>query len=209
MSISDIEGKTLYIKENNVLTPFIVADCKYRNDAVLLIRKNVLPSPMRFNEYSSYYENSEIDRYLSDTYIKTLNINTAHLTPVTIDITADSALGLTGKDIIQIDRYAFLLSYTELGFSVSPTVAPEGKPVSYFKKAQNRLACDLMGKPQSYFMRTPNTYYDSVVYSLGPDGGIANGNASDINGIRPAFCLKKGIPVTPYTLEEDAYTIRQ
>lgn len=208
MSISKIGNAIIYIEENGELTPFIVADTNYRKDAVLLVRKNVLPGLMRFNEYFSCYENSEIDRYLSENYVNELSDIKDYLVPVSIDITAQSSLGLTGKDVVQIERYAFLLSYTELGLGESPTVAREGKAISYFKKAENRLATDSVGEPASFFMRTPNTYYDSMVYSLAEDGVIGNVNASDQNGIRPAICVSSDVPVTRYEdAGENAYVI--
>jgi hypothetical protein len=196
-SISDIEGSIVYMEEDGKLTPFIVADKNYRKGVTLLVREHVLPEPMRFNEYESYYEGSEIDRYLSNEYADKLG-NKEYLVSVPIDITAESSIGLTGKDTTKISRCVFLLSYTELGYKESPTTTNEGATVSYFRKMENRLATDEDGNTVGCLMRSPNTYHGSMVYVLSDDGTIGGCNAFDENDIRPAVCVRDDMPVMKY-----------
>ena len=132
-TVSDIEGQIIYIKENGRMVPFIVADAKYQKGKAVLLRRDVLPELRRFNDNYSYYENSEIDRYLSDTYRNELEDIGDYLSFANISITAEEAIGLSGKETKQIDRCVFLPSYTELGFKESPTTTNEGAAFSYFK----------------------------------------------------------------------------
>lgn len=61
----------IYIMENGKYTPFLVLTDDY-NGSTLLLRKEVLDENRRFNNYSAYYANSEIDLYLNEEYLKSL-----------------------------------------------------------------------------------------------------------------------------------------
>ncbi len=209
-TVSDIEGQIVYIKENGRMVPFIVADVQYQKGTAALLRRDVLPELMRFNEYDSYYENSEIDKYLSETYRNELEDIGDYLSFANITITAEEAIGLSGKETRNIERCIFLPSYTELGFKESPTTTNEGGAFSYFKKGNDRVAmADNSSDPETYYMRSPNTYHTSAVYYFAYDGTIGFGSASDPSGIRPVVCVDNSAPVEEYAdADEAAFVIK-
>ena len=183
----DINDCTVYIAENDVLTPFIVLTDNYYGNA-LLLRKEILDQPMSINDNSSYYENSEIDKFLGCDYAFRFkgDVQNQMLTSL-VWIAADDAIGTCGAQSTAISRRVFLLSFTEV-VGEGLCAAVEGEQLEFFKNPNNRIAW-YKGKPASWSLRSPNTYYKSVSYGIGPDGAIGGGNASDKNGIRPAFCM--------------------
>jgi len=60
----------IYIKENGEYVPFLVLSNDYVNGSVLLLRQEILPEDHRMNRYSSYYNGSEIDKWLNEEYIE-------------------------------------------------------------------------------------------------------------------------------------------
>lgn len=100
----------VYVKENGKYVPFLVLESDYKNGKTLLLRKECLPDLRRFNDYSSYYENSEIDVYLNDVYLSCLGDVCDYVEPIGIDIAAEEALGVSGRQCTKISRRVFLLS---------------------------------------------------------------------------------------------------
>lgn len=184
----------VYISENGYFTPFIVADGNYKGN-VLLIRKDILLTPRRINDYSSYYEHSDIDTYLNTEYINAIALPEKTIISSKIDIMDKKAIGYSGKTITSIYRKVFLLSLAEVGVTDLTNAGMEGSALSYFGLIQNRVAY-AETVPVSWWLRTPNTYYLSCTYGVGPDGKIGSGNSYDENGIRPAFCVPASSPVS-------------
>ena len=168
--------KMVYLHENGEPVPFMAVGY---NGNVLLLRRDIL-TIREFNGYSSYYEDSSIDRYLNGEYLDSLAEDIAMSE---IEITTDDSIGISGTDTRTIKRKVFLLSLTELGID-SPTAAKEGRKLLPL----NRVAF-MDGEPRSWWLRTPSTYYESCPYAIGVNGEIDIGNAYDENGIRPALCV--------------------
>lgn len=177
----------LYIYENGVYIPFIVVTNDY-DGKTLLLRKEILELPRKYNTYDSKYEYSSIDDFLNSEYIKTLTDQNLIILNTDIEITTESSIGFSGNDTTTIARKIFLLSYTEIGYNVTVNVAKEGTPLQYFKKNENRIAY-LNCEPKEWWLRTPDTYYLSCVYYIGQNASIDIGNAFDEKGVRPAFCV--------------------
>lgn len=182
---------TVYIKEGTDYVPFLVLTNDY-SGYTLLLRKDVMDEPKRINSYSSYYENSEIDVYLNNEYLELLETSLS-VELVDLVITTESSLGTTKTNNTTIERRVFLLSCTEIGVD-APNIAQEGEILKYFTDVSNRLVYS-DNETSSWWLRTPNTYYDSCVYSVGENNKIGYSNAFDSNGIRPAFCVKGDLPV--------------
>jgi hypothetical protein len=181
----------IYISENGNYTSFLVLTDDYSGN-VLLLREEPLTISLPFNKYSSFYENSEIDIYLNSEYLVQLDGVQAYIPQTNIEITHESAIGLSGNSKTTITRKVFLLSCAELGVDTSVNASTEGKTLEYFQNSKNRIA-KINGIATSWWLRTPNTYYLSCVYGIGADGKIGFGNAYDKNGIRPAFCLDRSM----------------
>ena len=174
----------VYVKEGNVYTPFIVVTNNYSKGDTLLLRKEVMEESLRMNEYSSYYNNSEIDNFLNNEYYETLGEIQSKINSTTISITTDDSIGISGSNTESIERYVFLLSSKELCFDMGD----EGVELKYFKDPENRIG-HLHNSPSGWILRTPNTYYLSGVCSVGASGKLGTINSYDKSGIRPAFCV--------------------
>jgi hypothetical protein len=185
---NNVDDYTLYIKENGIYTPYLVLDDDYYGNA-LLLRKDILTKSRRVSEYSSYYEGSEIDTFLNGEYLNSFDENLkSKIASGALEIATNDSIGFSGSKSTVIIRKIFLLSYTEIGLGNSYNAANEGRHLEFFKNPANRIVC-LNGTAVSWWLRSPNTYYTSCTYGVGPDGTVGSGNSSDENGIRPAFCL--------------------
>ena len=193
-STNSSAASLVYVSENGNFVPFIVAAGNY-NGNVLLIRKDILLIPRRINDYSSYYEYSDIDTYLNTEYINAIALPEDTIISSKIDIMDENAIGYSGKTITSIYRKVFLLSLAEVGVTDLTNAGMEGSALSYFGLTQNRIAY-AETVPVSWWLRTPNTYYLSCTYGVGPDGKIGSGNSYDENGIRPAFCGPASSPIS-------------
>jgi hypothetical protein len=162
----------------------------------LLLRKELLSEPEIFNAGDGYYPDSDIDTFLSDDYINCFPPRLRdEIIDSTIEITSQDSLGVCGKDTETIQRKVFLLSYTEVGLSGSSTASVEGKKLSYFSNADDRIATK-NAVPGSWWLRTAYTWYTGAAWGIGADGGCGGGGAQEENGVRPAFCVRNDLPVS-------------
>ncbi|MBF1005936.1 MAG: hypothetical protein HXK79_02225, partial [Lachnospiraceae bacterium] len=64
-SLKSKDDYRVYIKEDGKYVPFLVIDNGYEEGSTLILREEILAETKRMNEYSSYYKDSEIDRFLN------------------------------------------------------------------------------------------------------------------------------------------------
>ena len=183
-SLKSKDDYRVYIKEDGKYVPFLVIDNGYEKGSTLLLREEILAKTKRMNEYSSYYKDSEIDRFLNGSYYENLKEIHSLIESTAVEIVKDEAIGSTGDGTENINRNVFLLSAYELGFDMEK----EGKRLGYFSIPDNRI-CYLDGESTSWLLRTPNTWERSVVCCLLYDGALGSCNAYAKCGIRPAFCV--------------------
>jgi len=183
-SLKSKDDYRVYIKEDGKYVPFLVIDNGYEKGSTLLLREEILAETKRMNEYSSYYKDSEIDRFLNGSYYENLKEIHSLIESTAVEIVKDEAIGSTGDGKEKINRNVFLLSANELGFDMEK----EGKRLGYFSNPDNRI-CHLNGESASWLLRTPNTWERSVVCCLTYDGALGSWNAYAKCGIRPAFCV--------------------
>ena len=98
----------IYIKEENQYVPYMVLSDNYYGNT-LLVRRDVIDEQRRLNDYSSYYKDSEMDRFLNDEYLKRLPEIEPYIVSSNIVITRDDALGLSKTETETISRRFFLL----------------------------------------------------------------------------------------------------
>lgn len=187
----------VYILEGDKYVPFLVLTDNY-GENTLLLRRDVLEAPKRINEYSAFYENSEIDAYLNSEYLSMLSEIGPLIQLSELTITDESAIGFSGTETKTIQRRLFLLSCDELGLGNSVNAGAEGKALDYFASPEHRIA-NRGGVPTSWWLRTPNTYYQSCTYVIGSNNKLGSTNAFDENGIRPAFCIPSSAKIQPST----------
>lgn len=209
-NIDKSHGYKVYIKEGDEYFPYLVLTDDY-NGNCLLLRENLLDDPMRFNpngRFSAYYENSEIDKHLNNEFLDTLSREARNkIADSEIVITANESLGVCGTETKTIIRKIFLLSYGELGGIQPSTDLAEGKNLSYFRSNESRIAKFSSNEVASWWLRTPNTWYDNVVCGVSIDGvigiaGVGGPGCDNVNGIRPAFCVS---PSTKIKKDGDYY----
>ena len=202
----DTSACRVYIEESNALVPYLVLSKEY-NGNCLLVREFLLDKMQRYNNignpnYLGYYEDSEIDVYLNNDFYETLSQNIQDMViDSSIEITAMNSLGVGGKDIITINRKVFLLSYAEVnGTTMLSIFLREGRPLAFFSRKSNRIACLPSGNADNWWLRTANTASTSLVCAVESDGVIGSGGVRAMGkdnyiGVRPAFCLERGIPI--------------
>lgn len=185
-NVTKIMGYTVYVKEGNSFEPYLVLTNKY-NGYTLLLRKNILGSG-RFNNYSSYYPGSTIDKSLNNGLIHVFSEELQNkIINTEITVTAKQSIGVDGEATEHINRKIFLLSATELGLN-SGIATVEGKRLQYFFYAKRRIAMS-NGQPSSWWLRSSYNDNDSSAWGIGPDGTAGGGGTDASNGIRPAFCV--------------------
>lgn len=174
----------VYVKEDGKYVPFLVIANEYVPGSTLLLRESVLDEFRRMNDYSSYYKDSEIDRFLNSEYYNSLKEIHYAIKNTSVEITKEEAVGFSYDETEYIDRYVFLLSRKELDYDFEN----EGKKLDYFYKTKNRIS-HYYGAPMSWLLRTPAIGYFSAVLAVTDDGGVSIGNSFSLYGIRPAFCV--------------------
>ncbi len=195
---------TVYIEENDEFVPYLVLTSDY-NGNTMLLRKYVLEEERPYNEDSQevFYENSLVDKFLNNEYIKTLSdyvqdniVNTQ----VLVTSTYTSEIGNRELETYKIERKAFLISYTELGLE-RIRVAKEGKSLEYFenKKSYSAYAYE-GGEERIWYLRTP--YFGNsgdAVWVVGIDGTLAGkgilefGEGLAKSSVRPALCVDNSL----------------
>ena len=183
-SFKNKDDYRIYIKEYDRYVPFLVIDDEYVHGSTLLLRESVLDEFRRMNDYSSYYKDSEIDRFLNSEYYNSLKEIHYAIKNTSVEITKEEAVGFSYDETEYIDRYVFLLSRKELDYDFEN----EGKKLDYFYKTKNRIS-HYYGAPMSWLLRTPAIGYFSAVLAVTDDGGVSIGNSFSLYGIRPAFCV--------------------
>ena len=106
----------VYVKEDGKYVPFLVIANEYVPGSTLLLRESVLDEFRRMNDYSSYYKNSEIDRFLNSEYYNSLKEIHYAIKSTSVEITKEEAVGFSYDETEYINRYVFLLSRKELDY---------------------------------------------------------------------------------------------
>ena len=91
-SLKSKDDYRVYIKEDGKYVPFLVIDNGYEEGSTLLLREEILAETKRINEYSSYYKDSEIDRYLNGSYYDNLKGIHSLIESTTVEIVKDEAI---------------------------------------------------------------------------------------------------------------------
>ena len=187
IAYNNFKGKDdyrVYVKEDGKYVQFLVIANEYVPGSTLLLRESILDEFRRMNDYSSYYKDSEIDRFLNSEYYNSLKEIHYAIKSTSVEITKEEAVGFSYDETEYIDRYVFLLSRKELDYDFEN----EGKKLDYFYKTKNRIS-HYYGAPMSWLLRTPAIGYFSAVLAVTDDGGVSIGNSFSLYGIRPAFCV--------------------
>lgn len=204
--LADGSNREIYLMENNIYVPYLVLDNNYKGN-ILLLRKEIMSELKSVSDYSSEYENSPVDSYLSLEFLSLFSDEfNSQIKLIDIEVTSKEALYQAGKDTHTISRKAFLLSYSEVSYDEHSMAADEGVSLSCFSDDQSRIAYR-DGTPCSWWLRTPYTNYDSVTWSVGAEGMKTELSSATENGIRPAFCLSGDVSIKESTEIIDGETV--
>ena len=195
-------GLTVLLPEGGQQVPYLVLAEDYMDTGcALLLREQVLPQPHIFNpneNYGAYYENSALDRMLSEAFAPTLGVTPEQ---VPVEITACDSLHGQGQDVTTIYRQVFLPSALEAGCGSGRTFLAEGQDPGFFEEDARRIAMTETGEAVTWWLRTPGAWYDNVVCCVNSEGVMVFCGLGDIireNSefyVRPALCLSADLPV--------------
>ncbi len=176
----------------------------YNDDGIPILVEKDIP----YKNGYAYYNGSIIDDYLRDNFLPSIDADLQkHIVDTEITITAESSLWSVPYTE-QIVRKVFLLSHTELSLRKSNTRCVEGAELRYFAGDYQRLIAYNSKEASSWMLRTPSTTSFSMVSVICYDGTIDSWASNEVNGVRPAFCLPKNLPIHEDTLEgEKVYFI--
>lgn len=208
---------TIYLEENGQYIPYIVVTSEYSGSGkVLLVRENVLDARMKFNDNgpkTGYYENSYVDTYLSDEFIQRFESNVVEsMVSSEISIVSIESLGRNGNDMIKITRTIFLLGYSEVIETDLTHRADDGPTLDYFINLESLTAYSESGEKHSWWLRTSNSWYDMSAYAIGYKGTYGGAAVEGPNGVRPAFCLEKGLEIERIEgiiVDQDVFVLKQ
>lgn len=193
----------IWLAENGTDVPYLVLTDNYEGtNMCLLLRKHTLETPMRFHvnqPYSAYYPECELDHFLNHDFLANFP-DTLDICQAPVRVTGWSSLGVCGKQIETISRKVFLLSAMEVFGRSSTTLLQEGSHLDYFSSESRRIAKNTTGASMTWWLRTPNTWYDNIICGVSIDGVVALGSAGgvlgeNLSGVRPAFCLSGDTPI--------------
>lgn len=203
---------TIWLLEDTVYVPYLVLTDSYdAQETCLLVRRDTLSEYQPFHtntRYSAYYPDSLIDYFLNDVFYGSLSEQVRQLiSDTSICVTAKSSLWGGDHAEERLIRRVFLLSAYEVSGRSTGTMPKEGTPLAYFHTPERRIARSESGEAVGWWLRTPNTVYDNLVYGVDPTGsvnvgGVGGAGKSYLSGVRPAFCLP---PDTPVRLMDGRY----
>lgn len=185
--------------EKSEYVPYYAVTNNYDGD-VLLLRASVLPEKRKISEYFSDYYYSKVDRYLNGDFLNCLGDFADRIITKTIEI---KPLAYEPDDIDRMERKVFLLSATEVGI-VAAGLPKEGHKLDFFSNKENVICYDnpeTSTNPQPYWLRTPCYAANSLTFCIGNDGSLGSANASDLCGVRPAFCIDKDTPIKTTSID--------
>lgn len=206
-------GETVYLNVNNVSREFIVvqqglpsSDYDSSCDGTWLLMRNCYTWDTAWQStshdyyYEIDYEQSEIYYYLKNTFVNLFDSNIKKILknakiPYTYVPYGDSpqtgSIVRTGSD--GIGAKAFLLSYTEVGFSGDSNANVEGAVLDYFKGGDvtsKRLASYLnSSSPIDWWLRSPHLHNTNTIWRVTLSGIRNYSVVSREHGVRPAVIL--------------------
>ena len=206
---------TVYVKENDKYTPYLVLTYNYnRTGNALLLREKVIGGENGYTEEINgtiatdkvdkdwlemsgniYYYDTEVDKYLSDNFVKRFENNLLNKIVDTSLSFSNFSNGL--YDNYKINRKFFVLSVTELNsnYAHDNDNKTENKMRLKYFNDSNRSALNDVGMESPYWTRT-STSNNSAFYNVGYGGNITYTGTEARLGVRPAFTISNKTEIT-------------
>lgn len=206
-------GNTIYIKENDIYTPYLVLTYNYNGtNNALCLRKNVIGGEGGYIEdyngtiakskvYDGWmgmqsgvkYEETDVDKYLTGNFLKGIDARLS-------DKICDTELSFSQYgyesgvyDNYEINRKFFLLSLTELGCDNYDNQTKNRMQLTYFNE-ENRTTVNDAGAESPYWTRTSD--YGSDYFMIGYTGWWESMDSDTKWGVRPAFTIANTTKIT-------------
>lgn len=167
-------------------------------DGTWLLRKDILNNRVWQSGNINKYESSDIHTYLNNTFLRRFDSNIKDsIKQVKIPYRKDGGEGGTDQSGTNgLSAKIFLLSGYEVGWTTSThSGAPvDGAKLSYFESGigtspNNKRIAKLNGSADFWWLRSPYTGSNSLVWRVAPTGEYGWDNPSLMRGIRPALVL--------------------
>ena len=186
---SVVDGTLFGVFENNVMVPYIKIGNNYSNTSrTLVVRRDCISQKEISPGTHMLYRDSEIDRWLENEFIATLDPTLRSvLSPVSVGVAVYN--GTTS-----ISRKAFLLSLSEYGYFNPENFSSFGGSLSYFSYNGRRVS-RFNGMVSDHLTRTTDAGGNRFGIIL-EDGTYTVGGEKTVVGIRPAFTLPNDFDVT-------------
>lgn len=186
-------GNIVKIKENNLLTDFLVLKHGYPADGngrTLLLRKDLYDSRQWHTSNVNAYATSSIDAWLNDGYLGLIDAQIqGQIAAVDIPYTP----GNGNNTVSTLSRKVFLLSGTEVGHTASALNA-EGSAISYFDGNGKRVT-NQDGVAANWWLRSPHATETNATWHIFADGTFSYSRVINLLGTRPAFTLPSTLTV--------------
>ena len=209
------DSYTVYIQENNDYVPYLVLE-NTDDGRTLLLRKNPIflnlnedsPSLLMFDDKTSFYENSNIDTYLTKEYIRSVASVSPYILLSDIEIPSEESIGIYSNATSYIKRYIFLLSYKEVfgSSSMYPNDSKE-EQLLYFKNAFESPSKDVEKLGCSWWLRTAYTINHSSVYYVTADGNTGIDHIDIEKSVRPAFYVSSDLKIRKDFIYDDHFYV--
>ena len=205
-------GSTVKLKVDGVLRDFIIVhkgrpSTLYDSscDGVWLLLKDMLETRQWHASNVNDYANSDLHKYLNNTWIKKLDANIqAQVKQVKIPYRPGSG---TSKSVNSgangLSCKVFLLSGYEMGWTSSDNqyFPVDGAKLSYFDAgtgttANNKRIANYNGSATGWWLRSPSTSYATYAWNVGSNGNYGHSNCSSTYGVRPALILPSSLLVS-------------
>ena len=169
-----------------------------------LLLKDCLEQRQWHNSNVNDYANSDIHKYLNDTWLKKLDSKIqAQVKQVKIPYRPSSGTG-TGinSGASGLSCKIFLLSGPEVHYTHTYMVASEGAALKYFENcattaADSKRVANYNGSAATlWWLRSPYTNNASNAWSVVTDGGFSGRGCSNSYGVRPALVLPSSLLVS-------------
>lgn len=194
-------GSIVKIKVNGAAKDFIIVHQGLPSSAydascngVWVVMKDIYTT-MKWDGSNNDYLNSDMTAYLNGTFISLIDADIRNaIKQVKIPYTNYSNNNvMSGSNGLSCK--VFLLSGTEVGFSGVSYMNTEGAKLSYFDSASKRVAYNGSSAAE-WWLRSPYTYYSSLVWDVKSDGSHAYWYYYGTYGVRPAFVLPSTLVVS-------------
>lgn len=197
-------GSSVYMNVGGVRTEFLIVQQGLPSslydsscDGTWLLMKDIYESRVWHSSSGISYSASSIRSYLNSTFLNLIDsdIKSAVKTVKIPYTDGVSSTGSVASGESGLSAQAFLLSYTEVGFSGSSSANVEGAVLSYFNgtAASDRIGF-LDGTATEWWLRSP--YSNGYVWYVNDSGQSGAAHVSFARGIRPALVLSSTLSVS-------------